>query len=105
LTSVVPQPAYLEPMDRELLGGIKALQALARLLDDKNEKIGVIDDLIITPNKSVSCAIIGAGGFLGMAKHDVAIPVSQQEEDKGRIVLAGATKDALKAIPKFVYAN
>jgi hypothetical protein len=73
--------------------------------NDKNEKIGVVDDLIITPDKSVSYAIIGAGGFLGMGKHDVAIPVGQFKEDKGRIVLAGATKDALKAMPKFVYAK
>jgi sporulation protein YlmC with PRC-barrel domain len=73
--------------------------------NDKNEKIGVVDDLIITPDKSVSYAIIGAGGFLGMGKHDVAIPVGQLKEDKGRIVLAGATKDALKAMPKFVYAK
>lgn len=73
--------------------------------NDKNEKIGTVDDLIITPDKSVSYAIIGAGGFLGMGKHDVAIPVNQFKEDKGRIVLAGATKDALKAMPKFVYAK
>jgi sporulation protein YlmC with PRC-barrel domain len=73
--------------------------------NDKNEKIGVVDDLIITPDKSVSYAIIGAGGFLGMGKHDVAIPVGQLKEDKGKIVLAGATKDALKAIPKFVYTK
>jgi sporulation protein YlmC with PRC-barrel domain len=73
--------------------------------NDKNEKIGVVDDLIITPDKSVSYAIIGAGGFLGMGKHDVAIPVNQFKEDKGRIVLAGATKDALKAMPKFEYAK
>jgi hypothetical protein len=73
--------------------------------NDKNEKIGVVDDLIITPDKSVSYAIIGAGGFLGMGKHDVAIPVGQFKEDKGKIVLAGATKDALKAMPKFVYAK
>ena len=73
--------------------------------NDKNEKIGAIDDLIITPDKSVSYAIIGAGGFLGMGKHDVAIPVGQFKEDKGKIVLAGATKDALKAMPKFVYAK
>jgi hypothetical protein len=53
----------------------------------------------------VSYAIIGAGGFLGMGKHDVAVPVGQFKEDKGRIVLAGATKDALKAMPKFVYAK
>ena len=49
--------------------------------NDKNEKIGTVDDLIITPDKSVSYAIIGAGGFLGMGKHDVAIPVSQFKED------------------------
>ena len=73
--------------------------------NDKNEKIGTVDDLIITPEKSVSYAIIGVGGFLGMGKHDVAIPVGQFKEDKGRIVLAGATKDALKAMPKFEYAK
>ncbi len=73
--------------------------------NDKGEKIGVVDDLIITPDKSVSYAIVGAGGFLGMGKHDVAIPVGQLKEDKGRIVLAGATKDALKAVPKFQYAK
>jgi sporulation protein YlmC with PRC-barrel domain len=73
--------------------------------NDKNEKIGVVDDLIVTPDKSVSYAIVGAGGFLGMGKHDVAVPVGQFKEDKGRIVLAGATKDALKAMPKFEYAK
>ena len=73
--------------------------------NDKNEKIGVVDDLIITRDKSVSFAIIGAGGFLGIDKHDVAIPVGQFKEDKGKIVLPGATKDALKAMPKFQYAK
>jgi len=73
--------------------------------NDNNEKIGVVDDLIITPDRSISYAIIGTGGFLGIAKHDVAIPVGRFKEDKGRIVLAGATKDALKAVPKFEYAK
>ena|SRR5215510_14455831 len=73
--------------------------------NDKGEKIGVVDDLIVTLDRSVSYAIIGAGGFLGLAKHDVAIPVGQFKEDKGKIVLAGATKDALKAMPKFEYAK
>ena len=73
--------------------------------NDKGEKIGVVDDLIITPDKSVSYAIIGVGGFIGIDKHDVAIAVSWFKEDKGKIVLAGATKDVLKAMPKFVYAK
>src|SRR5262245_65788834 len=73
--------------------------------NDNNEKIGVVDDLIITPDRSISYAIIGTGGFLGIAKHDVAIPVGRFKEDKGRIGRAGATKGALKAVPKFEYAK
>lgn len=73
--------------------------------NDKNEKIGTIDDLIITPDRSVSYAIIGAGGFLGIGKHDVAIPMSQLKLEKDRFILPGATKEALKALPKFEYAK
>jgi len=69
------------------------------------EKIGSITDLIVAPNRSVSYAIVGVGGFLGMRKHDVAVPVSQFKEEGGKIVLPGATKDALKAAPEFEYAK
>ena len=81
---------------RQLLG--------APIFNDNDEKIGSVDDLIVSPSKDVSYAIIGAGGFLGLAKHDVAIPVSQFTQNQGRFVLAGATKDALKAMPEFEYA-
>jgi sporulation protein YlmC with PRC-barrel domain len=73
--------------------------------NDKNEKIGTIDDLIITPDRSVSYAIIGAGGFLGIGKNDVAIPMSQLKLEKDKFILPGATKEALKAMPKFEYAK
>lgn len=72
--------------------------------NDKNQKIGKVDDLIVAPDKAISYAIIGAGGFLGIDRHDVAIPVNQFKMDKGKIILPGATKDALKAMPKFQYA-
>jgi len=71
----------------------------------KSEQIGTIDDVIIAPDKSASYAIIGAGGFLGMDKHDVAIPVAQIRLVGGKFVLAGATKDALEAMPAFEYAQ
>jgi sporulation protein YlmC with PRC-barrel domain len=73
--------------------------------NDKKEKIGNVDDLIISPDKSVSFAIIGAGGFLGMGKHDVAIPVNHIKHESDKLVLPGATKDALKAMPEFQYAK
>jgi sporulation protein YlmC with PRC-barrel domain len=73
--------------------------------NDKDEKVGSVDDIIITPEKAVSFAIIGTGGFLGLATHDVAIPVSQLKLVDKKLVLPGATKEALKAIPEFQYAQ
>ena len=73
--------------------------------NDNNERVGSVDDIIITPDKAVSYAIIGTGGFLGLAKHDIAIPVSQFKLVDKKLVLPGATKDALKAIPEFQYAQ
>lgn len=75
------------------------------VFNDKSERIGAVDDIVIAPDKAVSYAIVGAGGFLGVAKHDVAIPVSQFKLVEGKLVLAGATKDALKAMPPFEYAR
>ena len=73
--------------------------------NDNNEKVGVVNDLIIAPDKAVSYAIIGAGGFLGMGKHDVAIRVNNFKLAEGNITLPGATKEALKAMPAFEYAK
>jgi sporulation protein YlmC with PRC-barrel domain len=75
------------------------------VFNDKDERVGSIDDIIIAPDKAVSYAIINAGGFIGLTKHDVAIPVSQLKLVDNKLVLAGATKEALKASPPFQYAN
>jgi sporulation protein YlmC with PRC-barrel domain len=78
------------------------------VVNDKNEKIGKVDDLIISPSKdssapAASFAIIGVGGFLGMGKRDVAIPMEQLKVENKQLALPGATKDMLKAMPPFVY--
>jgi sporulation protein YlmC with PRC-barrel domain len=73
--------------------------------NDKDERIGSVDDIIVAPDKSVSYAIINAGGFVGLTKHDVAIPVSQMKLVNDKLVLADATKEALKASPPFEYAK
>ena len=75
------------------------------MYNEKNEKVGVIDDLIIAPDRAVTYAIVGAGGFVGLAKHDVAIPVSQLKQQDGKFVIPGASKEAIKAMPKFEYAR
>jgi sporulation protein YlmC with PRC-barrel domain len=73
--------------------------------NDDKKAVGKIDDVIVAPDKAVSYAIVGAGGFLGVGKHDVAIPVNQFKLVDGKFTLPGATKDALKALPAFEYAK
>ena len=73
--------------------------------NDKNEKVGDVDDLIIAPDSASSYAIIGVGGFLGLGERQVAVPANHLKHTEGRIVLPGATKDALQAMPSFQYAK
>ena len=74
--------------------------------NESDERVGTIEDLIVAPDSAVSFAIVGAGGFAGMGRHDVAIPVQQiQLQDDGKFVLPGATKDAIKSLPRFEYAK
>jgi sporulation protein YlmC with PRC-barrel domain len=73
--------------------------------NEKNEKVGRIDDVIIAPDSSVSYVIVGAGGFLGVGKHDIAVPANQLKQQDGKFVLPGASKEAIKALPKFEYAR
>jgi sporulation protein YlmC with PRC-barrel domain len=71
--------------------------------NEVGEKIGNVEDLIIAPDKKVSYLIVGAGGFLGIGRHDVAFPVTQVQDLGAKLVIPGATKDAVKAMPRFDY--
>lgn len=73
--------------------------------NDADESVGKVEDVIIAPDGTVSFAILSVGGFLGMGAHDVAIPVKNFRVTDGKIVLPGATKDALKELPKFEYTK
>jgi hypothetical protein len=49
------------------------------LYNERDEKVGTIEDSIIAPDRAVSYAIVGVGGFAALGKHDVAIPVNNSE--------------------------
>jgi sporulation protein YlmC with PRC-barrel domain len=73
--------------------------------NEAGDKVGKVEDLIIAPDKNVSYLIIGAGGFIGINRHDVAIPVAALQDKGGKLVLPGATKDIVKSMPRFEYAS
>lgn len=75
------------------------------IYNEAGEKIGKVEDLIISPDRTLSYVIVSAGGFIGIGSHDVAIPVTQIQDKAGRLVMAGATKDIVKDMPRFTYAT
>lgn len=72
--------------------------------NDVDQKIGNIRDLIVAPDGSISVAVVDVGGFLGMGRHHVAIPVQAFTQVTPKIVLPGATKDMLKGMPEFKFS-
>jgi len=77
----------------------------ATVYNDQNEKVGKIDDMIIAPDGKLSVAVVDVGGLLGLGTHRVAIPVEQFTKIEPKIVLPGATKQALKGLPEFKYVK
>jgi len=71
--------------------------------NDKNEKIGKVDDLIISTDGTLSIVVLNVAGFLGLAKHLVIVPVRQFKQFAPKAILPNASKDQLKALPKFEY--
>jgi sporulation protein YlmC with PRC-barrel domain len=96
----------VEEMKAVALGWSVKRQILGQAVyNEQKQRVGKVDDLIIAPDTAVSFVIVGAGGFVGLGKHDVAIPVTQLKQQDGKFVLPGATKEAIKALPKFEYAR
>jgi sporulation protein YlmC with PRC-barrel domain len=74
--------------------------------DKADQKIGQILDVLVSEDGKIPALVIGAGGFLGMGKHDVVVPFSAvratKKNDKTYLVM-DTTKDALKSAPSFKY--
>jgi sporulation protein YlmC with PRC-barrel domain len=78
------------------------------VINDKNEKIGTLDDVIADKNKKqLNFAVLQVGGFLGMGSRLVVVPYdSLQIDDNGqKITLPGATKDELKKLTQYNYPS
>jgi hypothetical protein len=84
--------------------GYRASKMLrADVFNDRDEKIGKVDDLLVSTDGTLTIAVLNVGGFLGMAKHLVIVPVRQFKQFAPKAVLPNASKDQLKGLPKFEY--
>jgi sporulation protein YlmC with PRC-barrel domain len=76
------------------------------VVNEKNEKIGSIDDLVVARDRSLF-AVLQVGGFLGLGGRLVAVPYeSLKIDDEGRkIELPGASRDELRKLGEFKYSS
>ena len=76
----------------------------AGVTNEKNEKIGSLDDIIVD-QKQVLFAVLQVGGFLGIGSHLVAIPYTDLHisEDGKNVALPSGSKDELKKLSEFKY--
>jgi sporulation protein YlmC with PRC-barrel domain len=74
------------------------------VVNEKNEKIGTIDDFVVARNRSLF-AMLQVGGFLGVGAHLVAVPYETLviEEEGRNVQLPGASKDELKKLPEIKF--
>jgi sporulation protein YlmC with PRC-barrel domain len=100
------QGVQLVKVDVSVVGkGFRASKLIGEtVVNDKNEKIGKVDDIIID-NNNVMFAVLQVGGFLGLGSKLVAVPFNSLKiEDSGKkVVLPGASKDELTKLADFKY--
>jgi hypothetical protein len=95
---------------REVASGYRVSKLLrSHVANDQDEDIGTLDDLIIGRDEDrILFAILQVGGFLGIGGRLVAVPFDSLElaraDGRLKMVLRGATRDALRESPECAYA-
>jgi sporulation protein YlmC with PRC-barrel domain len=73
------------------------------VINEANQSVGTINDLIITPAENVPFAVLSVGGFLGVGTKYVVVPYRSLQIRGDKMLLAGATRNALESLPAFKY--
>lgn len=103
----VPQSVEITKVDvQKVAAGYRASKVVgSSVINEANETIGKIDDLFVTRDGKEPYAVLSVGGFLGMGTRLVVIRYDSLKFADQKIMLPGGTKDGLKMLPAFQYAN
>jgi hypothetical protein len=77
----------------------------ATIVNEGEEKVGTIDDLIVSRTDRIPYAIVSVGGFLGVGNKLVAVPMANLQFSMEHTLMTGADKASLKALPAFSYSK
>ncbi|WP_422029970.1 PRC-barrel domain-containing protein [Reyranella sp.] len=102
-----PQTIQLTKVDVvKVSTGYRASKVIgSSVVNDAGDTVGKVDEIIVGPDGKAPFVVLSVGGFLGLGDKLIALPYEQMRTDGKKIVLPGATKDSLKALPEFKYAS
>ena len=107
LAQGTPQTVNLTKVDViKVATGYRASKVIgASVVNEANDTVGKVDDVIIGQDGKSPFVVLSVGGFLGMGTKLIVLPYEQLKATENKLVLPGATKDALKDLPEFKYAS
>ncbi len=102
-----PQTVQLMKVDvLKISTGYRASKVIGSpVVNEAGDTVGKVDEIIVGPDGKAPFVVLSVGGFLGIGDKLVALPYEQMKTDGKKIVLPGATKESLKALPEFKYAS
>ncbi len=103
----VPQTVALIKVDvTKLASGYRASKIIGgTVVNEANETVGKVDELLIGADGKTPYAVLSVGGFLGLGDRLVVVPYDSLKMAANKIMLPGATKDALKTLPEYKYVR
>ena len=103
----VPQTVALIKVDvTKLASGYRASNIIGgTVVNEANETVGKVDELLIGADGKTPYAVLSVGGFLGLGDRLVVVPYDSLKMAANKIMLPGATKEALKVLPEYKYVR
>jgi hypothetical protein len=91
--------------DRTVPGGAVIARAAAVIgmpvRNGKGERLGTVDDLLISANWQVDNVLVSVGGFLGVGGRVVSIPLKEFRISADALVLPSGRREQLEKLPVF----
>ena len=102
-----PQTVQLTKVDVvKVATGFRASKVIgSSVVNDAGDTVGKIDDIIIGEDGKAPFVVLSVGGFLGIGERLVVLPYEQLKTMDRKIVMPGASKEALQDLPAFKYAS
>lgn len=78
----------------------------APIYNDQHQKIGILENVMVTGSATEPTAILSVGDYLGTGPKLVGVPLSHLKlEGKAAMEMAGATKPMLQSLPTYSIAG